>query len=93
MSQVKRMIYIWPENLEFYNSIDNKSDFINRAIAKARIEGQESSELTSPTVPEESEEVTDINDPRHPDYHPDPRIRDTRSQINQMDARNKASRA
>lgn len=38
--KLKRMIYVWEENLEFYDSLENKSDFINRKIAEAkRLEG------------------------------------------------------
>lgn len=30
------MIYIWEENEEFYSSLENKSDFINKALARER---------------------------------------------------------
>lgn len=28
----KRMIYIWPENLEFYDGLKNKSEVINQQL-------------------------------------------------------------
>lgn len=34
----KRMIYIWEENLDFYEELENKSDFVNYALRKARNE-------------------------------------------------------
>lgn len=34
----KRMIYIWPENLEFYDGLDNKSDLINRVLMQMQHE-------------------------------------------------------
>lgn len=36
MSANKRMIYIRPENLEFYNNLKDKSEFVNDAIEAAR---------------------------------------------------------
>lgn len=36
MSSAKRMIYIWPENEEFYSNLKNKSDFINRKLSEER---------------------------------------------------------
>lgn len=35
-SKSKRMVYIWEENLDFYDSLENKSDFINRCIQEAQ---------------------------------------------------------
>lgn len=32
----KRMFYLWPENVEFYEALENKSDFINQAIKEAK---------------------------------------------------------
>lgn len=42
MSKAKRMIYIREENLEFYDGLDNKSDFINEALKLARLGGVDS---------------------------------------------------
>lgn len=39
MSQAKRMIYIRDENLDFYNTLENKSDFINECLKTARLGG------------------------------------------------------
>lgn len=36
MSKTKRMIYIWGENLEFYDSLGNKSEWINERIREVR---------------------------------------------------------
>jgi hypothetical protein len=39
MSKNKRMIYVWDENIEFYDELssDNKaSSFVNEALAKGR---------------------------------------------------------
>jgi hypothetical protein len=30
----KRMIYIWPENLHFYDQLENKSEIINKHLAE-----------------------------------------------------------
>lgn len=46
MSDNKRMIYIKPENLEFYNGLENKSDFINGALETARLGGVEDLKTT-----------------------------------------------
>jgi hypothetical protein len=35
--KLKRMLYIYEENLEFYNSLSNKSQFVNDALQDARI--------------------------------------------------------
>lgn len=46
MSKQKRMIYVYEENLAFYESLDgkdgrqNKSEFINDALQDARIKGR-----------------------------------------------------
>ena len=36
MTKQKRMIYIYEENLDYYDALENKSDFINRALAKGK---------------------------------------------------------
>ena len=36
MTKQKRMVYIYEENLPFYESLANKSDFINKALARGR---------------------------------------------------------
>ena len=40
--QSKRIVYIWPENLEFWLSLDNKSEIVNKHLAnlKAELPGQ-----------------------------------------------------
>jgi putative NIF3 family GTP cyclohydrolase 1 type 2 len=38
MNKQKRMIYIYEENVEFYDNLDNKSQFINDALQDARID-------------------------------------------------------
>lgn len=38
----KRQIYIWDENMEFFNSLKNKSKLINLLIRKYREEHGES---------------------------------------------------
>lgn len=57
MSQAKRMIYIREDNLEFYNSLENKSDFINEAIKTARLGGVDNLKTTevAETEPNEGE--------------------------------------
>lgn len=32
----KRMIYIWPENLHYYDQLKNKSELLNKALAEAQ---------------------------------------------------------
>lgn len=34
MNKQKRMIYIYEENVDFYNSLENKSEFINRKLSE-----------------------------------------------------------
>lgn len=46
MSKTKRMIYVREENLEFYDSLENKSDFINEALKLARLGGVENLKVT-----------------------------------------------
>lgn len=66
----KRMIYIYEENLDFYDSLDNKSEFINEALSKSQ-------------GVKEPQENTD------PNWHPDPRIRETRAAVAAIDAKNR----
>lgn len=37
MNKQKRMVYIYEENLEFYDSLENKSQFVNDALQDRRI--------------------------------------------------------
>lgn len=37
MTKQKRMIYIYEENLDYYDEIENKSEFINEALKQARL--------------------------------------------------------
>lgn len=32
----KRMIYIWPENLAYYDNLKNKSEIINKHLSELR---------------------------------------------------------
>jgi hypothetical protein len=36
MNKQKRMVYVYEENVAFYDSLDNKSEFINNALAEAK---------------------------------------------------------
>lgn len=45
MSKTKRMIYVREENVEFYDSLENKSDFINDALKLARLGGVNNSKI------------------------------------------------
>lgn len=38
--QNRKLIYIWNENLEFYDSIKNKSDLINRYLKELKDGGK-----------------------------------------------------
>jgi len=88
------MIYIWDEHLEFYDTLENKSDFINRQISSAK-----EAELSERDFREKNDawakdqnadkvpKLEGIDDPSHPDWHPDPRIRETRKQISAMNER------
>jgi hypothetical protein len=61
------MIYIYEENVEFYDSLGNKSEFINEALRLKR-------------------KTTPVDAPTDdPNWHPDPRIRETRERIAAMD--------
>jgi len=46
MSKTKRMIYVREENAEFYDSLENKSDFINEALKLARLGGVDNLKVT-----------------------------------------------
>lgn len=35
----RKLIYIWDENLEYFNSLPNKSSVINLLLKKARADG------------------------------------------------------
>lgn len=39
MSKTKRMIYIRDENVDFYDDLENKSDFVNECLKTARLGG------------------------------------------------------
>lgn len=85
MSKNKRMIYIWDENVEYYDSLDNKSDFINRMIVQSR-EVVKSEQVFQKNqnawgVDQNAQpKLEGVDDPSHPDWHPDPRIREIRKQ-------------
>lgn len=40
------MIYIWQDNLDFYNALENKSDFINECLKTARLGGVDNIKTT-----------------------------------------------
>lgn len=46
MSKAKRMIYIREENVEFYDSLENKSDFVNECLKTARLGGVDNIKTT-----------------------------------------------
>lgn len=46
MSKTKRMIYIREENLAFYETLENKSDFINECLKTARLGGVDNIKTT-----------------------------------------------
>lgn len=46
MSKTKRMIYVWDENVEFYDKLPNKSEFLNEAMKTARLGGVDSLKVT-----------------------------------------------
>ena len=39
MAKNRKLIYIWDENLEYFNSLPNKSSVINLLLKKARADG------------------------------------------------------
>ncbi len=74
MNKQKRMIYVYEENVEFYDSLANKSEFINEKLRIAK--------------------RTDVNDnTEDPNWHPDPRIRETRAAVAAMDKKDRDSLA
>lgn len=46
MSKNKRMIYIQPDNIEFYDKLENKSEFINDSLKLARLGGVDNLKVT-----------------------------------------------
>lgn len=48
MNKQKRMIYVYEENVEFYDNLENKSEFINKQLSGAR------RSTTKPGVPEDT---------------------------------------
>lgn len=74
MSKQKRMIYIYEENLDFYDTLPNKSQFINDALQDSRVNSRIRQNQTTAA---------------DPNWHPDPRIRETRAKVAEMDAKNK----
>lgn len=56
MSQAKRMIYIRDENLKFYNTLENKSDFINECLKTARLGGVDNIKTTEVDEAEPTED-------------------------------------
>lgn len=76
MNKQKRMIYIWGDNLEFYDKLENKSEFINQKIAEERNGSQTLKENVQ--AAREQLEVPE----KFPGYdHPDPRMRELRRDI------------
>lgn len=75
------MVYIQEHNVEFYDSLPNKSEFINHLLQREQKGPQSQSVVTAPAEDEEND----------PNWHPDPRIRETRRQIAAMEARDKAN--
>lgn len=55
MNKQKRMIYIYEENVEFYNSLENKSEFINEQLKNARLG------LNKPQTPGEKARETNMS--------------------------------
>ena len=88
------MVYIYEENLPFYNSIKNKSEWVNDKLQDARIDTRIKDETTDMDTnnPVETPTAPEIQEENDPDYHPDPRIRDTRRQLREMEARDNAFR-
>lgn len=63
MGKTKRMIYIREENQEFYDGIENKSDFVNECLKTARLGGVDNIKTTevSEGPLEEPEKVADVS--------------------------------
>lgn len=55
------MIYVRDENVEFYDSLENKSDFINEALKLARLGGVQDLKVTE-KAEEEQIGLPDIHD-------------------------------
>lgn len=96
MSKNKRMIYIWDENLEFYDSLQNKSDFINRLMANAKEAALSEAEFRQKDAAWQKDQnapepKVGIDDPSHPDWSPDPRIREIRRAVYIMEERDQAN--
>lgn len=82
MSKNKRMVYIYDENVEVYNNLENKSDWLNQ-----RLEEEKKKENNTPTAPAVEEDT-----PYDPDWHPDPRIRETRKALREMEERDRGQK-
>lgn len=58
----KRMFYLWDENVDFYNSLRNKSNILNRLLLEAqrgeRAAGEDSSDFEGllPVRPKQSKD-------------------------------------
>lgn len=96
MSKQKRMIYVYEENLDFYDNLENKSQFFNDALQDARVNTRLKAPKGPgpvPTAPEvarpDTINGTPIGEKAIPDVPivSDPRIQQTRDQIAAMDAR------
>lgn len=76
MSKNKRMIYVWDENLDFYNGLTDKSEFLNLRMVEAR------QAADAPTQNQEAaQEQLEVPE-KFPGYdHPDPRMRALRRDI------------
>ncbi len=46
MSKTKRMIYIREDNVDFYDALENKSDFVNECIKTVRLGGVSNIKVT-----------------------------------------------
>jgi len=109
-NKLKRMIYIYEENLPFYEGLENKSQWINDKMQDERLNkrigamkpGETSVEGPGPVATEPLPQAEtqlgtleamdaprNIDDPGDPEYHPDPRIRDTRKQLRAMEERDR----
>lgn len=87
--KLKRMIYIYEENLDFYNNLENKSEFVNDALQDARITGRIKNVPSNPKVTETKTAPTLPESTPFPSESPDPRIRETQARVAAMDARAK----
>ncbi len=73
MNKQKRMIYIYDENVEYYDSLANKSEFVNEKLRLAR-------------------KIAPVESTEDPNWHPDPRIRETRARVAAMDKKDREAR-